>query len=1306
MKDQDKTKDELINELVALRQRLAEYEQLEFQPQQLKPEPKEIANLEKLPMPLVGVTKIQVAGCDVEWDSAQGICRALNLPVVLMWRDSTLSGLMSGVQAMVGTERFALALQSEGRKSVEADWQVISQFPSFEEGFAGLAQMATVAGWGDWQLISIDWTKQECHFQVRNSWEGGYQQALGVCWGSGMLAGKFAGCCSKLFETNCWSEQTAFIAKGDAFDEFIVRPSERSVEEEIEKLLVTDQATRADMAVALQKLRQEIAERQQVEVALRQSEERLRLALEAAQMGFWDWDLLTNKVAWSRNHELLFGIAPGTFSGTFEAFLEQVHPQDRKSVTEVVTRCLEARTDYMDEFRVVWPDGSIHWIEAKGQFFYDANGQAVRMIGACMDISDRKHNQQELSESEDRYRQLVELSPDAIFIQTEGKIVFINSLGAKLFGANHPGQLLGRRILDHIHPAYHEIVQQRIHQAIETKKSAPLLEEKFIRLDGTVFDVEVAASPFTYQGKLAVQVVARDITERKRAEAILKEQAQALQNQQAWLEDVLNLMPTPLLFIEPETAKVLFSNKAADQMAGGEFPKDKPAEEYHTIYYCTDATDQRIPDEQMPGVRVARGECLHGFEMNWHTPQGIRSLIVFADTLPAMHGHPATCVLVFQDITERKQAEKALQSSEHQLRAFFEGALNAMVIADDEGKYVDANASASQLFGLSKEALLGRKISDFAESNFDFSEIWNRFLDQERLTGEFRLVRPDGTVREIEYAATANFALHRHLSVLQDITERKQTDQALRESEERFRATFDQAAVGIAQVALNGRFIHVNQAVCDITGYSYEDLLQMTFQELTHPDDLEADLVQVRRVLAREINGYSLEKRFICRNGSIVWINLTCSPVWDVSNQLKYAVGIIEDISDRKRAEAERDQLLIREQEARELAEAANRMKDEFLSILSHELRTPLNSILGWSRLLCTRKMDQAATTRALQIIERNAGVQAQLIEDILDVSRIITGKLALKISSIEISRVVRAAIDTVRPAADAKDIQIHLLLDTTTDVVSGDPDRLQQVIWNLLSNAIKFTPKGGRVEVRVQTIRSQIQVAITDTGQGISADFLPYVFERFRQADSTSTRAHGGLGLGLAIVRHLVELHGGTVGVESPGVGKGATFTIRFPIMAVHRAAETQEVATVETASNGELHQERLELEGLKILVVDDEADARELLITVLEESGAQVRAVGSASEAMRSLEEFKPDILVSDIGMPGEDGYTLLRKIRALKPENGSQIPAAALTAYARAEDRTQALLAGFQIHISKPVEPAELIAVVASLAGRTGS
>jgi PAS domain S-box-containing protein len=417
---------------------------------------------------------------------------------------------------------------------------------------------------------------------------------------------------------------------------------------------------------------------------------------------------------------------------------------------------------------------------------------------------------------------------------------------------------------------------------------------------------------------------------------------------------------------------------------------------------------------------------------------------------------------------------------------------------------------------------------------------------------------------------------------------------------------------------------------------------------------------------------------------------------------------IIEDVTERVAREAElqaqledRSRLLSNEKLARNEAERANRLKDEFLATISHELRNPLNAIMGWAHMMRLGKLTPANVDRAVETIYRNAKSQSQLVADLLDVSRIISGKLRLDVRAVDLIYIVNAAIDSIRPAADAKSIRLQTMLDPAAGPISGDADRLQQIVWNLLTNAVKFTPKGGRIQVKLQRVDSHVEIVVSDSGIGISKEFLPHVFDRFRQADASTTRIHGGLGLGLSIVHQLVDLHGGIVSVQSEGEGKGATFTISLPFVGV--------ISNQQDAEPAQAHDEVItleglpSLEGLKVLVVDDEADTRELIREVLKECGSEVITSGSVEEALIALEQHKPDILISDLGMPDEDGYSLISKIRALPSERGGQIPAAALTAYARAEDRMRVLRSGFQFHLPKPVDSAELVTVVASLAGR---
>ncbi|HEX7317528.1 MAG TPA: ATP-binding protein [Pyrinomonadaceae bacterium] len=433
------------------------------------------------------------------------------------------------------------------------------------------------------------------------------------------------------------------------------------------------------------------------------------------------------------------------------------------------------------------------------------------------------------------------------------------------------------------------------------------------------------------------------------------------------------------------------------------------------------------------------------------------------------------------------------------------------------------------------------------------------------------------------------------------------------------------------------------------------------------------------------------------------------SPLIAEDGRVIGTLTVIEDVTERVAREAElqaqvdaRTRALAREKAAREEAEEANRLKDEFLATVSHELRTPLTAILGWSNMLLAGRLDGELHDRALDIIHRNAQAQNQLISDLLDVSRIISGKLRLDLRTVELPAIIEAAVEATRPAAEAKGVRLTTALDPRSGPINGDADRLQQVVWNLLTNAIKFTDAGGEIAVTLRSIDTRVEIIVRDTGIGIAPEFLPYIFDRFRQADPGTNRIHGGMGLGLSIVRQLVELHGGTVRAESEGEGKGSTFTVSLPFVNFRRGPERGERVPPGAITLPEISCPP-SLQGLRVLAVDDEADTREMIRAVLEHCKMEVITAASAEEALEALAQSRPDVLISDVGMPGEDGYALIAKVRALPPERGGRIPAAALTAYVRAEDRVKVLRSGFQLHVPKPLEPNELVAVVANLAGR---
>lgn len=471
-----------------------------------------------------------------------------------------------------------------------------------------------------------------------------------------------------------------------------------------------------------------------------------------------------------------------------------------------------------------------------------------------------------------------------------------------------------------------------------------------------------------------------------------------------------------------------------------------------------------------------------------------------------------------------------------------------------------------------------------------------------------------------------------------------------------------------------------------------------------HPEDRARVRAAFRRI--KKTGSYHEEYRIIRPDGKVGWIRDRGFPVPDEGGKFTRVVFISEDITDHKEVETDQEQILVREQHAREVAEAVNRAKDEFIAVISHELRAPLNAILGWVHILKNRSVNENAFIHAVEVIERSARSQQQMIEDLIDTVRITKGKMRLEMKQVDLAQVIESSTEALHPAAAARGIKMRLTLKGKDNVITGDPDRLQQVIWNLLSNAVKFTPDDGEVEVQLERADPYLRITVKDNGKGISQDLLPHIFNRFRQDDSFGKRRQGGLGLGLALVRHLVELHGGTAEAESAGEGQGSTFKVNLPLRALRSQKAGREYpVSHENAPTIQANS----LSGIQILVVDDEADARNLLATLLSQYGATVSTASSAAEALILLKESQtqslPDLLISDIGMPGEDGYSLIQRIRRLAPQEGGLIPAIALTAYGRASDRIKALSAGFQTHLPKPVEPAELVITIVNLTGSTG-
>ena len=646
------------------------------------------------------------------------------------------------------------------------------------------------------------------------------------------------------------------------------------------------------------------------------------------------------------------------------------------------------------------------------------------------------------------------------------------------------------------------------------------------------------------------------------------------------------------------------------------------------------------------------------------------------------------------------------------LAAIINSSDDGIVSKDLNGIVQSWNEAAERIFGYTAEEMVGRSITTIIPPDRHHEE--NEFLARVR-RGEridhFQTVRQRKDGRLIPVSVTispvhdADGRVVAASKIVRDLS-------AASELEGYFRAIIESSDDAIVSKDLNGIVRSWNPGAERIFGYTAAEMIGRPIEVIFPPDRRDEE----PKILARLRRGERVdhfETVRVRKDGTPIDVSVTISPVRNATGEIIGASKVARDVTTYKQLLRQREELLESERHARQEAERQSRVKDEFLATLSHELRTPLNAILGWSQVLRQRADGVAGgaapgpdllaeLVEGLEVIERNTRVQTQLIDDLLDMSRITSGKLRLDVQQVDLADVVKAAVASVRHAAEGKNIRLQVVIDPLAGPVRGDPGRLQQCVWNLLTNAVKFTPKGGTVQVSLERVNSHLEVCVADNGEGIKPELLPHLFERFRQGDASTTRRHGGLGLGLSIVKHLAELHGGRVRAKSPGPGHGSTFCIDLPLMVVHRppedASRTHPRAQPPPPTSWSDHPS---LEGITVLAVDDEPDALGLVKRVLEGCGARVLTATSAAEALDLVVAQRPDMIVSDIGMPGEDGYSFIRKVRELPVAQGGRTPAAALTAFARAEDRTRALRAGYQTHVAKPVEPTELTAVVASLA-----
>jgi PAS domain S-box-containing protein len=827
-------------------------------------------------------------------------------------------------------------------------------------------------------------------------------------------------------------------------------------------------------------------------------------------------------------------------------------------------------------------------------------------------------------------------------------------------------------------------------------------EKEFVRRDGTRVPVLVGKAYLEGEDGRFVGFVL-DLTVRKRAEEALR----ASEDQVRLITDSL---PVLISYLDADQ-RYRFNNQLYEQWFG------KPRE---SIYGRTarEVIGEAAYAHRRPYLEAAlAGQTVRFDGPTPHSDDTVRDSEITYVPDVGPDRRVRGLVVLAADVTEQRRAAQALR----RYADLFQHAELGLVMTGTDGVTLElANPAFARMYGLDAGALAGRSILDVFAPEYRTEVPSHVRIAAERGHHTFESVheRADGSRFPVELDVTAvkgpDGAVTYHILSVTDITEREQAEAELRDSEARKGAILETALDAIVTVDHEGRVLEFNPAAERMFGHDRDEAVGRRVAELIVPATLregrEAGLTRYLRTGHAPTIGRRVETTAVRADGEEFPVELGVARIGGEGEPVFTAH--IRDITGRKRDELERERLLSAERDARaqaeaskaeaersaRAAEAANRSKDEFLATLSHELRTPLNAILGWAQLLRMGNLEPGEAAQGVETIERNARAQAQLVEDLLDLSRIISGKLRLELGAVDLPAVIEAALDAVRPAAEAKGIRLIPVIDSHAGAIRGDANRLLQVVWNLLSNAIKFTPRDGQVQVCLANDGGQAEISVTDTGQGIRPEFLAHAFDRLRQADASTTRKHGGLGLGLSIVRHLVELHGGTVAADSPGEGLGATFTVRLPVAAP--AQDAAPAAGPADAPDETSPQPLPSLRGVRALVVDDEPDARDLIGRILGRCGADVSVAASAREAVEALPHVRPDVLLSDIGMPEEDGYSLIRRIRALPVESGGGTPAIALTAFARSDDRARALDAGFHRHVTKPVEPAELAQAVAEL------
>ncbi|MEG5061763.1 MULTISPECIES: PAS domain-containing protein [unclassified Microcoleus] len=1031
---------------------------------------------------------------------------------------------------------------------------------------------------------------------------------------------------------------------------------------------------------------QEITDRKQAENLLREHYSKLRMFVKHSPVGVAMFDCQMWYMLVSDRWLASYGLGTQNIVGRSHYDIFPDLPDHWKQIHQ---RCLAGAVEICPEEPFPRADGSMDWVRWEIHPWRTNSGEIGGIMIFSEVITERKNAELALAKANHQVTNILESIADAfIAFDAQWRYTYVNATAEKLM-ARSRNDLLGRSIWE-LFPAesasnstlyqeFHRVVSEQV--SVKFEEFSPSLQ----------MYVEVSAYPAA-EGLTAYW---SDISDRRRTE-------EELRQKNAILNLINESVPTPI-FVKDREGRIIYANPATLDVLG------KPAAEVISRrdrdLYPIAELGAEVSENDLRIMESGKTESVE------ESPDGIRTFLAMKAPYRNEAGEVIGLIGISNDITNRKRAEVERQEQTKLLQVIIDSMGDGLILANQQGEFVLFNRAAVGMFGqLTNEKspqewssayglFLADKKSLFPENELPLT----RAIKGEYVNDVGVFVRRENcedrwiSISGYPVIDTSN-EIQGGVIVCRDITERKQSEAALLESEIRFRNMANNAPFMVWVTDSTGYCTFWSESWYEFTGQTEETGLGFGWINALHPEDRE----HAKNAFLMTNQGqesFRMEYRVRRPDGGYSWAIDAAAPRLSESGQFEGYIGSIIDITERKQVEIERDMVLQLEQNARAEAERANRIKDEFLAVLSHELRSPLSPILGWSQLLLTGKLSETQAAKALETIERNARLQSQLIEDLLDVSRILQGKLRLTVDPVNVATIILSALETVQLAAEAKKIQIETILNPDVGLVLGDTSRLQQVVWNLLSNAVKFTPEGGRVEVRLtQVDRQEIEIQVADTGKGILADFLPYVFEHFRQEDGATTRKFGGLGLGLAIVRQLIELHGGTVFVESAGEGQGATFTVRLPLL--NDDSSKQEEAAVNSSLSPDMSS--LPLAGFRILVVDDEADSRDFVAFALGQAGAQVMAVSSAAEALLSIAQTAPDLLVSDIGMPEMDGYMLIRHIRTqLAPEYGDLV-AIALTAYAGEANERQVLQAGFDKHLSKPIDPNELVATVVRLMG----